>query len=342
MTDLLLILVLIALIILIVFSYKNKQSAGGESIALLGQQLNNLNQVLDSKLSESNKNITDQFRYSAGVIKDITAELTTIKETNKQIAGFANQLQSLEDVLKNTKQRGILGEYYLEEILKNVLPPNNFQMQYKFKDDKIVDAVIFVEKDKIIPIDSKFSLENYNKIIEEKDELRRADLEKLFRQDLKNRIDETAQYIRPQEGTFDFAFMFIPSEAIYYDLLINKVGSIKSNTKDLVDYAIREKKVHIVSPTSFYAYLQTVAQGFRFLRIEQSTKVIISNVENLKNHLKAYEEHFNRLGNNLGTAVNAYNLASSDFLKIDKDVTKITGKSPEFETQKINKPLSEE
>jgi DNA recombination protein RmuC len=342
MTDLLTLLVLIALIILIVLSYKNKQNGGGESMALLGQQLNNLNQVLDSKLSESNKNIQDQFRYSAGVIKDITTELTTIKETNKQIAGFANQLQSLEDVLKNTKQRGILGEYYLEEILKNVLPPNNFQMQYKFKDDKIVDAVIFVEKDKIIPIDSKFSLENYNKIVEEKDDARRENLEKLFRQDLKNRIDETAQYIRPEEGTFDFAFMFIPSEAIYYDLLVNKVGSIKSNTRDLVDYAIREKKVHIVSPTSFYAYLQTVAQGFRFLRIEKSTKVIIANVENLKNHLKAYEEHFNRLGNNLGTTVNAYNFASSDFAKIDKDITKITGTSPEFETQKINKPLSEE
>lgn len=342
MTDLLLILVLIALIVLIVFAVKNKQNTGGESVAILAQQLNNLHQILDSKLSESNKNIADQFRYSAGVIKDITTELTTIKETNKQIAGFANQLQSLEDVLKNTKQRGILGEYYLEEILKNVLPPNNFAMQYKFKDDKIVDAVIFVEKNKIIPIDSKFSLENYNKIIEEKDEARREVLEKAFRQDLKNRIDETAQYIRPQEGTFDFAFMFIPSEAIYYDLLVNKVGSIKSNTRDLVDYAIREKKVHIVSPTSFYAYLQTVAQGFRFLKIEQSTKVIIANVENLKNHLKAYEEHFNRLGNNLGTTVNAYNLASSDFSKIDKDVTKITGKSPEFETQKINKPLSEE
>ncbi|HNZ84052.1 MAG TPA: DNA recombination protein RmuC [Candidatus Pacearchaeota archaeon] len=342
MTDILLILVLIALIILIVFNYKNNQKPQSESAVLLQQQLNSLNQVLDSKLSESNKNIQEQFRYSASVIKDITAELTTVKETNKQIAGFANQLQSLEDILKNTKQRGILGEYYLEEILKNVLPPSNFVMQYKFKDDKIVDAAIFVEKNKIIPIDSKFSLENYNKIIEEKDEAKREQLEKLFRQDLKNRIDETAQYIRPQEGTFDFAFMFIPSEAIYYDLLINKVGSIKSNTKDLIEYAIREKRVHIVSPTSFYAYLQTVAQGFRFLRIEQSTKIIIANVEKLKNHLQAYDEHFSRLGNNLETAVNAFNLAQSDFSKIEKDVTKITGAAPDFETKKINKPLSEE
>lgn len=124
MTDILLILVLIALIILIVFNYKNNQKPQSESAVLLQQQLNSLNQVLDSKLSESNKNIQEQFRYSASVIKDITAELTTVKETNKQIAGFANQLQSLEDILKNTKQRGILGEYYLEEILKNVLPPH--------------------------------------------------------------------------------------------------------------------------------------------------------------------------------------------------------------------------
>ncbi len=333
---------LIALIILIVLTYKNKQNPQGESIVLLQQQLNNLSQVLDSKLGESNKAILDQFRYSSGVIKDITAELSNIKETNKQVMGFANQLQSLENVLKNTKQRGILGEYYLEEILKNVLPPNHYQMQYKFKDDKIVDAVIFVDGNKIIPIDSKFSLENYNKIINEQDENKKEQLEKLFSQDLKNRVDETSQYIKPQEGTFDFAFMFIPSEAIYYDLLINKVGSMKSNTRDLIDYAIREKRVHIVSPTSFYAYLQTVAQGFRFLKIEQSTKTIILNVQKLTTHLSAYEEHFKRLGNNLGTTVNAFNMAASDFSKIDKDIEKITGESPEFEIQKLNKPLSEE
>jgi len=145
--------------------------------------------------------------------------------------GFAQQLQSLENILKNPKQRGILGEYYLETILKNVLPPRLYQMQYKFKNGEIVDAVVFV-KDKIIPIDSKFSLENYNKMAAETNPARKEELEKIFKIDLKNRIDETAKYIRPDEKTMDFALMFIPSEGIYYDLLINEVGSLKANTRD--------------------------------------------------------------------------------------------------------------
>ncbi len=334
MTDLLLILVLIGLVVLIVLSFRRKDDSNEN----LQQQLNNLTQTLDSKMSESNRAIADQFKYSAGIIKDVTAELTKIKETNRQVMGFADQLQSLENVLKNTKQRGILGEYYLEEVLKNVFAPSQYQMQYKFLNGDIVDAVIFVEDGKIIPIDSKFSLENYNKIIEEEDENKKKEYEKMFRIDLKKRIDETSKYIKPNEGTFDFAFMFIPSEAIYYDLLVNKVGSMKSSTRDLIDYAIRDRHVHIVSPTSFYAYLQTVAIGFKFLQVEKSTKVIIKNVDNLKRHLNAYEEHFTKVGNHLGTTVNAYNSASSDFLKLDKDITKITGSSPELEINKLNKP----
>jgi DNA recombination protein RmuC len=125
-------------------------------------------------------------------------------------------------------------------------------------------------KDKIIPIDSKFSLENYNKILEEKDELKREIYLKDFRTDLKKRIDETSKYIRPEEGTMEFAFMFIPSEGIYYDLLVNKVGTLKANSVDLIEYAFKEKKVIIVSPTSFYAYLQTVLQGLRALQIEEN------------------------------------------------------------------------
>ena len=309
-----------------------------ENQSLMLQQINHLDQTIGSKLSESNKNIQAQFGESVKIVRDITATLTKLNDTNKEVVGFAEQLQSLENILKNPKQRGILGEYYLEELLKNVFSPSQYQMQYGFKDGEIVDAAIFLGDNKIIPIDSKFSLENYNRIIKENDLTKRGELEKLFRQDLKNRIEETAKYIRPQEGTLDFAFMFIPAEAVYYDLLVNKIGAVKSNTRDLIDYAIREKHVHIVSPTSFYAYLQTILQGLRAMKIEESAKEIRKRVEVLGRHLASYNEYLEKLGNHLSTTVNTYNTAYKEFGKMDKDVMKITDSKSKIETKQLEKP----
>jgi DNA recombination protein RmuC len=272
---------------------------------------------------------------------ELKEKLAKLEKTNEQVVGFAGQLQSLENILKNPKQRGILGEYYLETLLKNVLPPKGYQMQYKFKNDEAVDAVVFV-KDKIIPIDSKFSLENYNRIIQEHDEAARAPLEKQFKIDLKNRIDETSKYIRPNENTMDFAFMFIPSEGIYYDLLVNQIGAVKVNTHDLIEYAFKEKKVIIVSPTSFFAYLQTVLQGLRALQIEESAKEIRKAVEKLGRHLLSYEEYMKKLGNNLGTTVNMYNSANKEFKKIDKDILKITGETMDLEILELDRPKEDE
>jgi DNA recombination protein RmuC len=278
-----------------------------------------------------------QFGQTAKIVQEVTEQLTSIKETNKQVVGFAEQLQSLENILTNPKQRGILGEYFLETLLKNVLPPHTFQMQYKFKDGEIVDAVIFVN-DRIIPVDSKFSLENYNKIVEEKNPAEKEKLEKLFKQDLKNRIDETSKYIRPSEKTMEFAFMFIPAEAIYYDLLINQVGAVKVNTRDLIEYAMKEKHVIIVSPTSFLAYLQTVLQGLRAGQIEKSAQEIIKRVGDLQKHLSAYEVYMQKVGNNLGTTVGMYNTAYKEFAKIDKDIVKIAGTEGGVDLLEIDKP----
>ena len=214
-------------------------------------------------------------------------------------------------------------------------------MQYQFRDCQAVYAVIFLGNNRLIPIDSKFSLENYNRLLEEKDPATRQELEKAFCQDLKNRIDETAKYIRPQENTLDFAFMFIPAEAVYYDLLVNKVGAVKINTRNLVDYAVREKHVHVVSPTSFYAYLQTILQGLRAMQIEKSAAEIRKRVELLGRHLSAYDEWLQKLGNNLGTTVNSYNSAYKEFSKINKDVAQITvGENP-VEPRQLDKPSQE-
>ncbi len=282
-----------------------------------------------------------QFGQSMKVITDVTERLTKLDETNRQVMGFTEQLESLQQTLQNPKHRGILGEYYLENVLKNVLPPGGYQMQYKFPDGDIVDAAIII-KDKIIPVDSKFSLENYNRAVEETDPDRKAEYEATFKRDLKNRIDETSKYIKPKENTMDFAFMFIPAEGIYYDLLINKVGAIKLNTNDLIEYAFKEKHVIIVSPTSFLAYLQTVMQGLRALQIEESAKEIRKRVEELGKHLSAYDEYFKKIGNNLSTTVNSYNAAYKELNKIDKDVTKITGSSRTIEPTLIEKPQLEE
>lgn len=287
------------------------------------------------------KTLQTQFGQSAKIISEVTDRLAKIDETNKQVVGFAEQLQSLENILKNPKQRGILGEYYLETVLKNVLPPGSFQMQYGFKNGDIVDAAVFV-KDKIIPVDAKFSLENYNRAIEERDPVRREEFEDAFKGDLKRRIDETSKYIKPAEGTMDFAFMFIPSEGIYYDLLINKVGSLKVNTEALIEYAFRDKKVIIVSPTSFLAYLQTVMQGLRALAIEESAKEIRERVADLGRHIAAYDEYFKKVGNNLATTVNSYNLAAKELVKIDKDVVKIAGGERMVEALTLDKPQQTE
>jgi len=293
------------------------------------------NMETSQKQWEESRKVTEE---STKIIKDVTEKLTRLDETNKQVIGFAEQLQSLENILTNPKHRGVLGEYYLEELLENIFTPNQYQMQYRFKDGQTVDAVIFVKDDKIIPVDSKFSLENYNRIIEEKDPQKREQLERLFKQDLKNRIDETSKYIRPEEGTLDFAFMFIPAEAIYYDLLVNKIGSIKSNTRDLIEYANREKRVHVVSPTSFCAYLQTILQGLRAFRIEKSALEIRKGVEKLGRHISSYNIYMKKLGNHLGVACNTYNTACKEFKKIDKDVAKITdGEERVGELPKIEK-----
>lgn len=296
---------------------------------LLMQQVADLQKVIDQKLGESEKTVRESMMHqstqSNRLIADITERLTRLDETNKQVVGFADQLRSLQDILKNPKQRGtILGEYYLETILSRVLPPKTFQTQYQFKNGEAVDAVVFVDK-KIIPIDSKFSLENYNRIIDaHKDGTDPEPFVAEFKKDIKKRIDETSKYIRPEEDTLDFAFMFIPHESIYYDLLVAEVGSIKVNTQDLVQYAF-EKKVIIVSPTSFLAYLQTVLQGLRALQIEESAKDIIKRVEELGKHLKAYEEYHNKLGNSLQTVNNHFNASGKELKKVDKDVLRISG-----------------
>lgn len=311
-----------------------------QSLLMLQNQINQIAQTLDAKMGESARAMQHQFSQSAGIIRDVTEKLTRLDETNKQVVSFADQLKNLQDILKNPKQRGILGEYYLETVLKNVLPPGSYQMQYAFSDGVIVDAAVFVDK-RVIPIDSKFSLENYNRILEARDATEKKRYEAALVADLKVRIDETSKYVKPEEDTMDFAFMFIPSEAIYYDLLINKIGAVAEETRNLVNYA-GTKHVIIVSPTSFLAYLQTVLQGLRNQKISEQAKEIVKQVENLGRHLLTFDEYMQKVGKNLGTTVSMYNHAYKEFGKIDKDVLKITGEAVGVKPELLESPTVKE
>ncbi len=321
------------------FRKRSAQSEEGSGMVLLQQQMQELARTLDTRMSESSRAMQEsshkQFSESNRLIKEITQEVTSVKEIGRQTQGFAEQLQNLQDILKNPKQRGILGEYYLETVLKNVLPPGMYKMQYPFKNGEIVDAAVFVS-DKIVPIDSKFSLENYNRLVHAS-EAEKPAFEKAFVNDLKLRIQETAKYIRPEENTMDFAFMFIPSEGIYYDLLTNQVGG--GEDENLIQRAAGKWKVIIVSPTSFLAYLQTVMQGLKALKIEEKAVEIQQRVGELGKHVAAYEEFYRKLGVSLGTSVSHYNAGYKELGKIDKDVYRISESKIDIEPELLDKPV---
>lgn len=321
---------------------KKDDGAGqtGEILRLMNERIDRMAEEMRQSMQEHSRSQQTASHQMTGVVRDVTERLVKIEETNKQVLNFSGQLENLQRILTNPKQRGILGEYYLETILKTVFSPDQYQMQYKFKDGEIVDAAIFVQ-DKIVPVDSKFSLENYNRLAASQNPVERAELERTFLNDLKNRIKETAKYVRPEEGTMEFAFMFIPHEAIYYDLLVNKIGETGEETENLLQRAASKYHVIIVSPTSFTAYLQTVLQGLRALKIEEQAKEIRSRVADLGRHLSAYDESFASIGKHLGTVVNKYNEADKALKLIDKDVLKISGQGTNHVPSSIDKPLIE-
>lgn len=347
-------LIIIGILLYVLFRKdpEPEKDASSENLLLLQQQLQDLTKTVDQKLADTNKvmqeNAASQFRESKALIQEINKEVneqlrsvvkgvTEVGESSKQVFTVAEQLQNLEKVLKHQKQRGNLGEASLQLALENMMPAGAYKLQHSFTGGDIVDAVIET-KDGLIPIDAKFSLDNYRRLVDANTDEEKERLEKEFKNDLKKRIDETAKYIRPKDGTLPFAFMYIPAEAIYYDLLINEVGSVKVNTRSLIDYAYKDKNVIIVSPTTFAAYLQSVLYGFRAFKIEESAKQIGTQVEQLGRHLAAYETYFTKVGNSLSTTVNHYNAAQKELGKIDKDVTKITGESLEVDTVLIERP----
>jgi DNA recombination protein RmuC len=341
----------LALLGAVLFLILRKPQTNSESSLLLKAEMTEINKSMGSlkdglqrqmseQMGTSNKQMQAQFAASAKIIADVTQKLTELDKTNQSVGNVAAELKTLQNVLQNPKQRGVLGEYYLEQILKNMLPPGTYQLQYKMGLGMTVDAVVMLE-DKILPIDSKFSLENYNRLVEAKNEDRPA-LEKAFKEDLKQRIDETAKYINPGKGTLDQAFMFIPSEAIYYDLLANKVGLGAVSGRSLMQYAAKDKKVTIVGPSTLSAMLQVVLQSLRGMEVHKNTEKIRKNIEQLNKHLIAHNGYMQKLGSSLGTTVGHFNTTYKELGKIDRDIVKIAEVEATVDPMQLERPNLED
>jgi len=355
--DMLVVIILVIVVVglaigLFVIAQRLRDLKSGSSVEMikadvteLNRTITNLQTVLGDKLERNATNMQTSMQQQLGqsmkLVNDVSQRLTKLDETNRRVVDVADELKTLQNVLQNPKQRGVFGEYYLESVLANILPTKNFKMQYAFNDGQIADAVVFLDKGQILAVDSKFSLENYNRMVSSKTKPEREEWLKKVRNDLKGRIDETSKYIRPAENTMDFAFMFIPSESLYYDLLIGDVGT-GSSARDLIEYGFREKKVIIVSPTSFMAYLQTVLQGLRSLQIEEQAKDIQIQVGKLGRHISTFDDYMAKLGKSLGTTVGHYNNAHKELGKIDTDVTRIAGNNKSIEPLLIDKPQQDE
>jgi DNA recombination protein RmuC len=328
----LIIIVIAVLVFLRQHSQKTEDSA--QTAMLLQGQLDKLRNDMEQSLNNTQStlllqlnNVTSQLQVNTGqvdsrldsaqkVIQDVHNKLGELGKATQEIKELGQSVSKLEEMLKAPKLRGGLGELLLEDLLKQVLPANAYDIQYTFKNGQTVDAIINTAGGKV-PVDSKFPLENFRKMLDAKAEHDRKTAARLFRSDVKKHIDSIAEkYILPDEGTFDFALMYIPAENIYYETIIKDEAF--DNEEGLYSYATK-KRVVPVSPNSFYAHLRVIALGLKGLQIERSAREIFQNLERLGSELQKFNELFETLGAQLNNAKNNYD-------KADKQLAGLTEK----------------
>jgi DNA recombination protein RmuC len=258
----------------------------------VNERLNQMNQ----SLQEANKSIDQKLASATGIFGGVQKQLGKLEATNIQILDVSKNISSLQDLLRAPKFRGEMGETLLENLLAQVLPKEYFQTQYRFKSGDTVDAVIRLG-DKIVPVDAKFSLENFQRMVSATDEAQRHACHRKFVQDVKDRIDEiSGKYILPAENTYDFALMYIPAENVYYEMIIKE---------NMLSYSL-SKKVIPVSPNTFYAYLQVICLGLKGLKVEENAKMILKGLSALSVEITKFKEDFDTLGVHLGNARGKY------------------------------------
>lgn len=289
------------------------------SAAALREQLNgqmlDLNRQVNEHLSQNNKVLSQNTRQYTEAIGQVQNRLGELQQATKRMAEIGKDIASLQDILQAPKLRGGLGEFMLEELLRQVLPQDSFELQHTFQSGQIVDAVIRMGE-KWIPVDAKFPLENFKKMLQNTGEPENRQARKEFLKDVKKHIDAiAAKYIVPGEGTFDFAFMCIPAENVYYEILIKE----DSGQENILKYA-QDKKVIPVSPNSFYAYLMALAHGFRGMKIERSARLILERLGQLETDFKKCLDEFEKLGTHLQHAQSAYRNAEKRLEKFQDQI----------------------
>ena len=285
-------------------------------------QLNEIMRTVNENLSKTQGNITSQLSQTGAVVGEIQKKLGALEESTNQMKAIGKDISSLQDILQAPKLRGNLGEYLLEDLLRQILPEGNFTMQYSFKNSTKVDAVISLGE-RLIPVDAKFPLESFVRLFEAGDEEGRKKHKKEFVTGFKKRVDEIAEkYIRPDEGTYDFALIYIPAENVFYEAMIS--DGLDGKSYGIFNYAV-ERHVIPVSPNSFYAYLMAIAFGLKGLKIEQRTKEILKDLVKVQEGFAQFYADFCLLGRHLNNASGKYDETARKAEKFQDRLADFTG-----------------
>ncbi len=284
---------------------------------MINNQLQGIIKTVNDNLTSTSGNIINQLK----VVQDIEKKLGVLQETARQMQEIGKDISSLQNIFKAPKIRGNIGEIMLENLLGQIISPEYFQRQYKFKDNTIVDAVIKIGE-RMVPIDSKFPLEDFQKIIETNDNKIKGNAKTAFIKNVKKKIDDISEnYIRPDEGTYDFALMYIPAENVYYEAIITEsFREDKERENEILNYAIH-KHVIPVSPNSMYAYLMAIAYGLKGFKLEQRTEMILSKISAIVNDYRNFQESYKVLGTHLRNAVNKYEETAQASLELGTKIT---------------------
>ena len=307
-------------------SFTQQQKLLLDTQSRLDSQLQQMMTIMNQSLNSAQGNIAKQLESSNRIIGDIHTKLGTLETTAKNIQDIGKDISSLQNILQAPKLRGNLGEYLLEELLKQIFPAANYESKYSFKNGTQVDAIIKLGGF-IVPIDSKFPLESYQRFIEADNDEDKKNSKKEFISSVRKRIDETAKYINPAEGTSDFAMMYIPAENVFYEAVIN--DSFTNKEYELLNYAM-SKYVIPVSPNSFYAYLMMVLIGLKGLKIEQEAKTILGELSLVQDKFRKFYSDYSLVRKHLSNAVGKYDDSAKGAEKLNDQIGRITGRKTEL------------
>jgi DNA recombination protein RmuC len=259
--------------------------------------------------------------HASGAIREVHGQLGALAESTRRLEQVGRDISGLEQILRAPKVRGGLGEILLERLLADVLPPEAYALQHEFRSGDRVDAAIVVGG-RLIPVDAKFPLENFRRLVEEPEEERRRPHRRAFLRDVRNRVEEIARkYILPDENTFDFALMYIPAENVYYEAVLRDEEAGGS----LLGHALGRRVVP-VSPNSFYAYLQVILLGLRGLRVEQNAREILAGLTRLQGDVGRFRDHFETLGKHVTNAKNKYDEAAAALARVETKLEDVSGR----------------